>query len=167
MIIETARLTLSEFSADDAAFILELLNTPSWLQYIGDRNVHTLEEARNYLLYGPLSSYKRSGFGFYLVRLKENGIPLGMCGLVKRDLLEHADLGFAFLPQYENKGYGHEAASATLEYARKTLKMKRVAAITLENNLSSLRLLHKLGFKYERSVRFPGDEELLLFALQL
>ena len=166
MLIETERLTLSEFTAEDAPFILELLNTPSWLKYIGDRNVHSLDDARNYLQYGPMSGYKRSGFGFYNVRLKDEDKPIGMCGLVKRDTLDHPDLGFAFLPAFEKQGYGYEAASATLAYARGTLKLERLEAITLENNAASIGLLKKLGFAFERRVRM-GDEELMLFAVLL
>ncbi len=166
-VIETERLVLEEMVAEDAAFMLELLNTASWLKYIGDRNVHTIEEARNYLLYGAMSSYKKSGFGFYRVRLKDSDTIIGTCGLVKRDTLEDADIGFAYLPEYEKKGYAFEAASATLEFAKSRLQLKRIVAITLENNESCIRLLKKLGLQYEHNVRFDENEELMLFGISL
>lgn len=166
MIFETERLTLSEFTAEDAPFILELVNTPSWLQYIGDRNVHTLDDARNYLQYGPLQSYKKSGFGFYAVKLKDSNTPIGMCGLVKRDTLDDPDIGFAFLPSFEKQGYGYESALATLQYAKSEFQLSRILAITLETNAPSIRLLEKLGFRFEKRIPF-GDEELMLFAFSL
>ena len=164
-VIETERLVLEEMVAEDAAFMLKLLNTPSWLKYIGDRNVHTIEEARNYLLYGAMNSYKKSGFGFYRVRLKDSDTIIGTCGLVKRDTLEDVDIGFAYLPEYEKKGYAFEAAAGTLEFAKSTLQLKRIVAITLENNESCIRLLKKLGLQYERNVRFDETEELMLFGI--
>src|SRR5688572_21540231 len=114
--LETQRLGLREFTRDDAVFIVELLNTPGWLQFIGDRNVKTKEQAIIYLENGPLKSYKENGFGSWMVELKEDKTPIGMCGILRRESLENPDIGFAFLPEYTGKGYAFEIASATLSY---------------------------------------------------
>nr|WP_082034358.1 GNAT family N-acetyltransferase [Cohnella kolymensis] len=110
-VLETERLILRLQTIEDAAFILELLNDPSWVSYIGDRGVRTIDDARNYILKGALDMYARLGFGFYMTELKDGGIPMGICGLVKRDFLEDVDIGFAFLPDFTGKGYAVEAAS--------------------------------------------------------
>ena len=129
-ILQTERLILSEFTFDDAPFIIEIVNTPKWLQFIGNRNVKTIDDAKNYLANGPLKSYKKFGFGLYKVTLKKENIPIGMCGLIKRDTLEHPDIGFAFLPQHEKKGYAFESAFATLVYAKANFKLQRIVAIS-------------------------------------
>jgi len=117
-VIETNRLTHRKLTLDDAEFILDLLNQPSFIQFIGDRGVRTLEDAREYLSKRLIESYERFGFGLYLTLLKEGQIPIGICGLVKRDSLDDIDIGFAFLPQYWLKGYAFESASAVLTYAK-------------------------------------------------
>lgn len=164
-ILETERLILRLQTTDDAAFILELLNDPSWLQFIGDRGVRTLEDARAYILNGAVRSYEQFGFCFYLVERKEDHVPIGICGLVKRDTLEDVDLGYAFLPKYWGKGYAYEAASAVMAYAKDTLGLNRIVAITDQNNYASAKLLEKVGLQFERLVQMPNDpEELKLFA---
>ena len=163
-ILETDRLILRCLSTDDAEFILGLLNEPSWLHFIGDRGVRTIEDARSYILKSPVEMYARLGFGIYLVELKEGGIPIGTCGLVKRDYLEDVDIGFAFLPKYWAKGYAYESASAVIAYGKDVLGLKRIVAITTSDNHSSARLLEKLGLRFERMIRFPNDDqELRLF----
>ena len=149
-ILATERLTLREFSTTDAGFILILLNTPSWLKFIGDKNVHSIEDAKYYLIDGPLKSYRDNGFGLWLVLLKDSSKPIGMCGLLKRDYLENADIGFALLPDYEGLGYGFEMAKATILHSRTVLQLKSVVAITDVNNTSSITLLNKLGLHYEK-----------------
>lgn len=164
-ILETERLSLRKFVLDDAAFILELVNDPDWLRFIGDRGVRTLDDARNYLRNGPLAMYERVGFGLYLVERKSDGVPLGMCGLIKREGLDDVDIGFAYLPQYRAQGYAFEAAAATLVYGRQTFGLKRIVAITSLDNNRSIQLLEKLGFAFEKLIKLPGDdEELKLFA---
>lgn len=164
IVIETERLILRKFTLEDAPFLLELVNTPAWLQFIGDRNVHTVEEAENYLRNGNLKSYTEHGFGFYLVAIKESNEAIGMCGLVKRDSLEDIDIGFAFLPNSIGKGYGYEAASATLDYALNVLKLGRIVAIVDPQNASSIALIKKIGLKYEKMVQIStNDIELMLF----
>lgn len=164
-VIETDRLILRWLSTDDAAFILELLNDPSWLRFIGDKGVRTLEDARNYILTGPMDMYSRLGFGLYLTERKDEKIPIGICGLIKRDSLENVDIGFAFLTKFQSKGYGYEAASATMAYGFEQLGLKRIVAITSKDNHYSANLLQKIGMNYERNVILPPDtEELKLFA---
>ncbi len=166
-ILETERLLLRELVLNDAPFIVELLNTPGWLQYIGDRNVHTREEAHGYLQAGPLKSYAEHGFGLYLVADRNNEEPLGMCGLLQRDYLPYPDIGFAFLPQHNGKGLGYEAAHALLDTATKQWDMTTVGAITLPRNITSVRLLKKLGFLFQRAVDSPQGETLSLYEKQL
>lgn len=164
-VMETDRLVLRRLSAADAEFIRELVNEPSWLRFIGDRGVRTVEDAREYIARGPAASYERFGFGLYLTESKEGGVPAGICGLVKRESLEDVDLGFAFLPRFWGRGYAYESAAAVLEYARSALGLKRLVAVTAPDNHASIRLLEKLGFRFERMVRLSADdEEIKLFA---
>ena len=123
IVLETDRLTLRQFTIHDTDFIISLLNSPGWLEFIGDRNVKTQEQATDYLLNGPIKSYHENGFGLSLVELKHPQKPIGMCGLLKREYLEHPDIGFAFLPEYSGKGYAYEIAKATMDYAEAMLKM--------------------------------------------
>lgn len=163
-ILDTTRLRLRELTLDDASFIVELLNTPGWLRFIGDRNVRTTEQAIAYLKEGPLKSYNENGFGLYLAETKDPVVSVGICGLLKRDTLEHPDIGFAFLPQYEGKGFALEAAQATLRYAEEKLQISKVAAITKAENEKSIRLLQHIGLNYVRKVKLAGaDGELLLY----
>jgi RimJ/RimL family protein N-acetyltransferase len=163
-VLETNRLTLRHLSTDDAEFILEFLNEPSFLRFIGDKGVRTLEDAREYILNGPVAMYNRLGFGLYLTELKETGVPIGICGLIKRDGLEDVDIGFAFLPRFWAKGYAYEAASAVIAYGKDVLRLKRVVAITSPDNQASARLLEKLGMRFERRVKLSEDaEEVRLF----
>ena len=167
-VLETDRLRLRRLSAEDAAFILELLNDPAWLQFIGDRGVRTLDDARDYIRKGPLEMYARLGFGLYLTELKEGSVPIGICGLIKRDSLQDVDIGFALLPQFRARGYASEAAAATMEYGKSVLGLKRIVAITSPSNLDSAKVLEKLGLRFERLVRLSDDsEEVRLFAADL
>jgi [ribosomal protein S5]-alanine N-acetyltransferase len=161
-ILSTDRLTLREFNLNDAPFIIKLLNTPGWLQFIGDRNVHSIDDAESYLLQGPMLSYETNGFGLWLVSLKDSGLSIGMCGFLKRQGLENADIGFAFLPDHAGKGYAYEAALAAIKYAQKGLGLDKILAIASANNESSIRLLKKLGLEFERMVKME-NEELMLF----
>jgi RimJ/RimL family protein N-acetyltransferase len=163
-IIETERLILREITADDAEFILDLLNQPSFIKYIGDRNLRSAEQSREFIESRFRASYKQFGYGLWTVELKENQTPIGICGFVKRDVLPDADIGFAFLPEFERKGYAFESASASMKYGRDVLQLKRVLAITSQDNEASGRLLEKLGFKFEGLQDVHGDgKELKLF----
>ena len=164
-VLETDRLVLRRLTMDDAELILDLLNQPSFLRYIGDKGVRTLDDARNYILTGPMDSYERFGFGLYLAVLKEDGVPIGICGLLKRESLADVDIGFAFLPRFWSKGYAFEAASAVVAYGRSTLGLDRIVAITAPDNEGSIRVLEKVGLRFERMIRFPQDgAEVKLFA---
>ena len=157
IILETERLTLRKLSIDDAEFILKLLNEPSFLRYIGDKGVRNLDDARQYILKGPVASYEQNGFGLYLVELKENRMPIGISGLVKRDALPDADIGFAFLPEYWSKGYAVESAAAVMTYARERLRLGRILAITSPDNEASAKLLGKIGFRFARMIKLSED----------
>ena len=160
--LETERLLLRRLTVDDAEFILTLLNEPSFLRYIGDKKVRNLDDARQYILNGPVASYDRNGFGLNLVELKESHTPIGICGLLKRDELPDPDIGFALLPDFCNKGFAHEAASAVLQDAR---DKERLLAITSLDNDASINLLERLGFKFEKVIRLSADgEQVKLFA---
>lgn len=159
--LESSRLRLRPFTPDDAPFILRLLNEPSFLQHIGDKGVRDLEGAKGYLTNGPLASYARHGHGLMAVVLKATGEPMGMCGLLKRDNLDHADLGYAFLPEYWSQGYALEAAKATLEAA----PHGRILAIVSPGNAASIRLLEKLGFAFARlEAMYPDEPEVAVYA---
>ena len=165
-VIETDRLVLRKPATDDAEFILELLNEPSFLHFIGDKGVRTLDDAREYIRQGPMVSYESHGFGLYLTLLKDGAVPIGMCGLLKRESLADVDIGFAFLPAYWSRGYALESASAVMRYGLETRGLKRIVAITNPDNEASIRLLEKLGLKYERMIRLAEDgPEIRLYGL--
>ena len=156
-IAETERLRLRPFHESDAPMVLELLNDPAWLRFIGDRKVRSLDDARDYVR--KLSGgYERNGFGLYLVERKDDREPLGMCGLVKRDTLRDPDLGFAFLARHRGAGYAEEAARATLLHAKSDLRLPRLAAVATPDNQRSARLLERLGFVRERMTAWNGNE---------
>ncbi len=167
LVIETARLSLHELSADsadDPAFIYRLLNEPSFLKNIGDRGVHSLEDADGYLRKGPMASYLANGFGLYRVQVKASGEAAGLCGLVKRATLPDPDLGYALLPGFCGRGYAAEAAAAVMADARARLCLGRILAITDPRNIASIRVLEKVGFQYRENVRLtPEAETLKLF----
>lgn len=164
-ILETERTIIREVCTDDAEFILDLLNQPSFIKYIGDRNVRTVAGAVEYIESRFADSYRQFGFGMYAVESKETETPIGICGFVKRDSLPDADIGFAFLPHYCSQGYAFESAGAVMNYGRDVLGLKRVLAITSQENESSVRLLEKINFKFESLIKLPhDDEELKLFS---
>jgi len=162
IILETHRLVLRKFNITDAEFIVELLNTPTWIRYIGDRGVRTISDAQTYLVKVPLMSYAVNGFGLYMVELKQDQTPIGMCGLLKRDYLKYMDIGYALLPEYEGQGYAYEIASATVNYAFEQFNLTHLSAITSTTNEPSKKLLHKLGFTFEHTV-YVDKEDLLVF----
>jgi [ribosomal protein S5]-alanine N-acetyltransferase len=168
IILETHRLRLSELSTEDAEFILELLNEPSFIKNIGDRKVRTLDDARAYILNGPVASYEKNGFGLWAVEEKESGAKTGMCGLLKRDVLEHVDIGYALLPEFCSRGYALESATAVISYATTALGLQRVLAVVNPHNASSIRLLKKMAFEYEKMVRLADDaDEIMMFGRSL
>lgn len=161
-VLATERLVLREFTAEDAEFVLRLVNEPAFLRYIGDRGVRTLDDARRYIAEGPVASFARHGHGLMRVVRKADGVEVGMCGVLKRDTLPDPDIGFSFFPEYWSQGYALESARAVMRHARETLGQGRILAITTQDNEPSMRLLGKLGFRFDR-VMPMGAEQLRLF----
>jgi RimJ/RimL family protein N-acetyltransferase len=167
-VIETERLSLREMSEADAGFVLELLNDADFKRNIADRGVRTPEDARRYISERFAESYRRHGFGLWLVETREGRTPAGICGLVKRDTLPGLDIGYAFLPQFRAKGYAYESAAAVLRHAREALGLRRLYAVVNPDNVGSIRLLEKLGMKFERAASLSADEpEVKLFSTDL
>jgi len=161
---ETERLLLRPTGMEDAKFILELLNTPKWLQFIGDRHVNTLEEAKNYIETRMLPQLKRLGYSNYTLVRNSDGALLGTCGLYDREGLEGIDIGFALLPQFESQGYGYEAARKLKEAAFDDFGIDQLQGITSKENIASQKLLKKLGFNLVGTTRLPNEkEDLFLF----
>lgn len=158
-VLETERLRLRWLTADDAPFMLGLLNEPSFVANIGDRGVRTVEGARDYIEKGAVASYRQNGYGLYAMELKSDGAPIGICGLVKRPFLPDPDVGFALLPPYWSQGYALEAAAAVMDFGRRRLALEQVVAIVSPDNEPSIRLLRKLGLEFERMIEMPtpGD----------
>ncbi|EAS45530.1 N-acetyltransferase [Photobacterium profundum] len=167
-IIETERLTIRWLIEDDAEFIYRLYNTDSFLQFVGDKNLQTIDDARKYLLTGALNMYERIGMGLYMVELKSDKTALGISGLIKRDSLNDIDIGYGFLPEFEGKGYAYEAGVALKSYAKDALKIERLVAITTADNKRSITLLEKLGLDFESTVEEPDNQPALrLYAMHL
>lgn len=163
-ILETDRLILRQVTPSDAPFIMELVNEPDWLLYIGDKNVRTHEEADSYIA-KLREMYAVPGYGFYAVESKEHACAIGICGLIRRESLEDADLGFAYLSRYGGNGYAFEAATAALARGKSELGLQRVVAITDPQNEKSIALLARLGFRFEKMVRLsPNAPHVNLYA---
>ena len=166
MILETERLLIRELTVKDAPFFLELVNDKDWKRFIGDRNVHSLKDAENYLSEKIMTSYDDWGFGFYLVIEKEVSQPIGISGFVKRDELEYVDVGFAFLPLGRGKGYAYEATKTLMDYGINELKFSTILAIANNDNIRSHQLLQKLGFTFTKYIKLDDeDEEISLFSM--
>jgi len=156
-VIETRRLALRPLDLHDAGFILKLLNQESFLRHIGDKGVRNLADACEYLMQGPMESYRRHGFGLYLTSIRESGVPIGICGLVKRNGLPDPDIGFALMPEQCGRGYGVEAAAAVLDHGRRVLHIGRIVAIAAPDNQASLAVIGKIGLKFERMITLAGE----------
>ena len=169
IVAKTERLIITKFTVDDAPFFIALINTPKFKKFIGDRKINTIQKAQQHIKEGQLKNYAELGYGFYKLLLKsENNIPIGTCGLTKREQLELPDIGFAMLPEFEGKGFGLESSKAIIKLATETLKIKKIGAITAPNNAASIKLIEKLGLTYEKKVKpFEDDLELMLFAKTL
>lgn len=167
VVLETPRLLLRRFTLDDAPFVHAMVNDPAWIEHIGDRGVRTVEDARAYIRDRTLAQYDRLGFGMYVVTLRGSGEAVGSCGLIRRESLDDVDIGFAFLPQYRGQGYATEAAAAVLEYGVKSIGLKRIVAIVSAANHRSIRILERIGLRYERMLRLPDEnEEIPLYAYE-
>jgi RimJ/RimL family protein N-acetyltransferase len=166
-LLATARLNLRTVDAGDAAFYLALLNDPAFVEQLGDRGLRTLEDAQEALLAGPIAMQEARGHSLYVVELRDSGVPIGMCGLIKRDSLDGVDIGYAFLPAWRGQGYAFEAGTAVLGFAP-SLGLRRVLAITSPNNIASNYLLRKMGMRFERFVHLaPGDAGTNLYGIDL
>jgi ribosomal-protein-alanine N-acetyltransferase len=156
--LQTQRLRIEYFSLEDAPFILRLLNTPGFLENIGDKGVRDLDGAQAYLRDGPIASYAANGFGLFRVALANSGEAIGMCGLISREVLEHVDIGYAFLPEYCRQGYAVESALAVMNFGRERLGLEQIVAVVSPGNSASVRLLEKLGMKPQGKVRLAVDQ---------
>jgi RimJ/RimL family protein N-acetyltransferase len=163
-ILETPRLTLREAALSDSSFVRALLNDPSWLENIGDRGIRSDADAENYIRKNIWLLHQTNGYGMYVVQLKSPAVPIGMCGLVKRDFLSAPDLGFALLPDYVGQGYASEAARAVVLHAKQKLGIVRLYAIVKRDNRRSVRLLGRLGFHPQGPFVTPQGEEIDLYA---
>lgn len=166
LVVCTERLALRRLTLADAPFMLALLNEPSFHTFIGDRGVRTVEDAALYLRNGALASYVTHGFGLYLVTLRESGTAIGICGLIRREGLDDADIGFAYQPAFWGQGYGDEAARGVLQHARHDLGLPRIAAITNPDNVRSIRLLEKLGLTFVRQLQLTADASVVSLYLR-
>ncbi|QPC45631.1 GNAT family N-acetyltransferase [Mangrovibacillus cuniculi] len=160
MIFETERLAIRFITEEDASFLWNLLKDPTWVKYIGDKGFTSVEEVKQYIQDGFILMYATYGHGLYVVEQKDSGKPVGICGIVKRIGLEHPDLGFAFLSEFQGKGYGFEASQATLKYGKDFLKMKKILAITTRGNVASARVLEKLGMIKVGETMLPNQDKL-------
>ena len=164
LVIETPRLKIRWLEVGDAAFIYTLVNDPTWIRYIGDKNVSNLEDAKTYIEAGPLEMYRNLGFGLNHVSLKEDGTSIGICGMLKRETIDEVEIGFALLPEFRKQGYALEAATAILEHGCSVLQKSRIAAILTPDNQASRKLLCKLGFEVENSFqKEPNLDKLDLY----
>lgn len=167
LILETERLILRQLTPDDAAFILRLLNEPSFLENIGDKGVRTIEQAVGYLMDGPMRSYEVHGHGLYLVALKASHEPVGMCGLIQREAFDDVDLGYAFLPEFWGQGYAVESGAAVLAWGRRTLGLTKVIALVTPSNTGSIKVLERLGFSFAGFTHMrPDPSDVSLYELQ-
>ncbi|MGK7391362.1 MAG: GNAT family N-acetyltransferase [Candidatus Cyclobacteriaceae bacterium M2_1C_046] len=166
MLLKTQRLHITKLAVEDASFILKLVNTPGWLQFIGDRKILNLKDAKSYILRGPMESYSKYGYGLFKMSLYDS-TSIGICGFLKRKELDNPDIGFAILPEYTRKGYTYEAATELLHYSRETLGIPGIFAITMKTNNSSINLLQKLGLIYQKEIKLSDEDKLLmLFRMQ-
>jgi len=165
---ETERLYLRPSELTDAPFVFKLLNTPKWIQNIGDRNVKSVADAERYIQEKMLPQQERLGFGNYFVIRKSDGVIMGSCGLYDRDGLEGVDIGFAFLPEYESKGYGYESAARIMKAGVEEFGVRKISAITIPENIASQKLIEKLGLTFEKMMKLPDDDvELMLYTLEV
>jgi ribosomal-protein-alanine N-acetyltransferase len=156
-VLKTERLALRWLTPDDAPFIFELTTQPTWLANIGDRGVRDIATAEGYIQNGPRASYAARGYGLWCVTRKEDGVPIGMCGVIKRDTMELPELAYAYLERFHGRGYGAEAAVATVTYAKDMLGLRRLSAIVNPGNVASIKVLERVGMRYLGPIQMPGD----------
>ena len=166
--IETQRLGLRRLTLEDAALMLAIWNDPAFIRHVGDRGIRTLDEARTAMGEGVLQLYEKHGYGPYRMALKSADTPIGICGMFHREGLEDPDIGYGVLPEYCGKGYAYEAARAVVEHATSELGLARIIAIISPGNEASIGLIRKLGLKFEKMYRMPGeDDDVCIYGMQL
>jgi RimJ/RimL family protein N-acetyltransferase len=166
--LETPRLSLRRFVLEDAPFVVTLLNQSSFIRNIGDRGVRDVDDARRYLREGPMTMYAQHGFGLWHVSRRADGTCVGMCGLLRRDILPDVDVGYAFLPEHWGQGYAFEAASATVELGARRFGLRRIIGVVSDHNTASIRVLEKIGMRFERMhAMHPGEPEVRLYSREL
>lgn len=158
-ILSTERLSLSKITLNEAGFIHELMNDKDWIQNIGDRGIHSIEDAENHIRERFFKSYETYGFGFYVIRLKSSGKEIGTAGLIDREGIEGIEIGYGLLPAYRGKGYAFEATEAIYNYAKNELKLEKIVAIVAPHNDKSIFLLERLGLRFEKMVTLPGEDK--------
>jgi len=164
-VMSTDRLLINRITLDDADFILKLMNDKDWIKNIGDRGIRTIEEAKEYIHTRFLKTYNEAGFGFYSLILKDTQQIIGIAGLVDREGIDDIDIGYGMLPEFRGKGYAFEATKAVFEYGYKDLKLDKIVAIVNPDNPGSIKLLSKLGLKFEKMIRLPDEEiDIMLFS---
>lgn len=161
IVLNTARLVLRQLVPADAAFLYQLYNEPSFLANIGDRGLHTQDDARRFIVAGPMASYEQHGFGHYLVELKDSGTAIGTCGLIYREYLKETDIGFAYLPSYWGRGYAYEAAAAVMQLGRTRFGLQRIVAVVAPDNVRSIAVLEKLGLRYAGLTQLAPDGDII------
>lgn len=166
--LETARLQLNWLTENDADLMLAIWNDPDFIRFVGDRGVRTLDEAREAMEAGVLKLYRDFGYGPYRMSLHNSDVPMGICGLFKRDNLEYPDIGYGLLPAFCASGYAYEAAQAVADHARDHMKLAELCAIVTPQNTRSVHLLEKLGMCAGESIRMPGDDEdVVVYSIKL
>ncbi len=160
---QTGRLLLQPTGYGDEVFLMKLLNTESYHKYIGDRNVRSYEDAQRYILERCLPQHQQLGYGSFTVIRKLDGVKMGTCGIYAREGLNVQDIGFAFLPEFENKGYGFESASKLMEVGKTEFGLKKISAITTKENFPSQKLIKKLGLEFKSFTFLPNDPEELMY----
>ncbi len=168
ILMETNRLLIGKIDLKDAQFILRLMNSQGWLEFIGDRNIKTISDSKKYIKSNFIKSYAKNGFGLYKMQLRSTHKTIGICGFVKREYLDHPDIGFAILPEYEGQGYTSEGAQKVLDFGFGELDFKMVLGITMRANIASKIVLEKIGLREKGLIKPPkSKEELLLFSRRL
>ncbi|KYG81785.1 GNAT family N-acetyltransferase [Roseivirga echinicomitans] len=165
IVLETERLRLEKSTLDDQVFIFTLLNSPNWIEFIGDRGIESLTDAENYIKNALIKSYNDHGFGLYKVVLKVDNSPIGLCGFLQRDYLDHPDIGYAILPKFEGYGYISEAAKAMLHYGNTQLGFNTILAITGSKNSTSQHLLQKIGLERQYHEKYTKESDELLYSI--
>ena len=167
-ILETERLYLRRITLDDADLMLAVWNDPAFVRNVGDRGIRTLEEARDAVISGPLQLFSSYGYGPFVMVQKSDGARAGVCGLFRRDFLEHPDIGFALLPDYRGGGLVGEASIAVVKHARDDLGLEKITAIVSPDNAPSIGVIEKLGLSFSRMITMPDDEkEICLYGMVL